>query len=387
MFEENLKSILENGQEEVPEHIWKGVAEGLDKAARRRTVVLWFGRAAAVAAAAAIAVGIFLKHEDDTIVPAAEGNMIAVVENASESKIEDVLLAEQTVIAAHRQKAVLKTAPSSTKEVEDAQEIEAVEETITVEETIVTQKTDNDENQAIIETPPTIINETDWEEDAEPKNKKVKASLVISGIAGTNNPQNTGGIGPLRSPSVFQVPTKTTIEPTSAQTTYGIPLSVGAGVKLHFTPRWSLGMGINYTLLTSKFSGKYTKVEEGVASLPIPATVHNSLHYIGIPINAYYDIVKRDYINFYTYAGGTVEKCVANLYQVQTTPVIHHEESVNGVQLSANVGIGVEFLLSRNVGLYIDPSLRYYFHNSQPRSIRTAQPLMFGFEMGFRFNL
>ena len=57
MFEENLKSILENGQEEVPEHIWKGVAEGLDKAARRRTVVLWFGRAAVVAAAAAIAVG------------------------------------------------------------------------------------------------------------------------------------------------------------------------------------------------------------------------------------------------------------------------------------------------------------------------------------------
>lgn len=386
MFEDNLKSILENGQEEVPEHIWEGVAKGLDKAARRRTVVLWFGRAAAVAAAAAIAVGIFLKHDDDTIVPAAEGNMIAVVENVPESKIEEVLLAEQTVIAAPRQKAVLKTAPSSTKEVESVQEVEVAEETVAVVETAVVQEINSTEDQKVKETPSTIIEDTDWEEDAKSKNK-VRASLVISGIAGTNNPQNVGGIGPLRSPSVFQAPKKTTIEHTSAQTTYGIPLSVGAGVKLHFTPRWSLGMGLNYTLLTSKFSGKYTKVEEGVASLPITATVHNSLHYIGIPINAYYDIVKRDYINFYTYAGGTVEKCLANLYQVQTTPVIHHEESVNGVQLSANVGIGVEFMLSRYVGLYIDPSLRYYFHNSQPKSIRTAQPLMFGFEMGFRFNL
>ena len=82
-----------------------------------------------------------------------------------------------------------------------------------------------------------------------------------------------------------------------------------------------------------------------------------------------------------------MEKCVANRYEVQTTPVINHEESVKGVQLSANAGIGVEFMLGRHIGIYIDPSLRYYFHCSQPKSIRTAQPLMLGFEMGLRFNL
>ena len=41
MFEENhiddlMKSILENGQEEVPAHIWNGISEGLDKAERHR---------------------------------------------------------------------------------------------------------------------------------------------------------------------------------------------------------------------------------------------------------------------------------------------------------------------------------------------------------------
>ena len=57
------------------------------------------------------------------------------------------------------------------------------------------------------------------------------------------------------------------------------------------------------------------------------------------------------------------------------------------MQLSANAGIGVEFMLGRYVGLYLDPSLRYYFKSGQPKSIRTAQPLMLGFELGLRFNL
>ena len=57
------------------------------------------------------------------------------------------------------------------------------------------------------------------------------------------------------------------------------------------------------------------------------------------------------------------------------------------MQLSANAGFGVEFMLGDHLGLYIDPSLRYYFDNGQPKSIRTVQPLMLGFEMGFRARL
>ena len=91
-------------------------------------------------------------------------------------------------------------------------------------------------------------------------------------------------------------------------------------------------------------------------------------------------------MNFYAYAGGAVEKCVSNEYDVLNTSVIHKEVPA-GVQFSANAGIGVEFILGKHIGLYIDPSLRYYFEGNQPKSIRTDQPLMLGFEMGFRFNL
>ena len=159
------------------------------------------------------------------------------------------------------------------------------------------------------------------------------------------------------------------------------------GVKLDLTKRWSVGAGLNYTYLSSSFSGKYTEVENGVPHLPLSERIKSSLHYVGIPINAYYNIISRDYINFYAYAGGTVEKCVKNIYEIQTTPIINHSEPVKGVQLSANAGMGVEFLLGRHLGIYLDPSLRYYFDCNQPKSIRSAQPLMLGFEAGVRLIL
>ena len=77
---------------------------------------------------------------------------------------------------------------------------------------------------------------------------------------------------------------------------------------------------------------------------------------------------------------------MADKYQVLNTDIMHAEK-VKGIQLSSNLGLGVEFMLGKHLGLYIDPSLRYYFNCGQPKSIRTAQPLTAGFEMGFRARL
>ena len=61
-------------------------------------------------------------------------------------------------------------------------------------------------------------------------------------------------------PAISAAPKKTGIKETSTNTTYGIPVSAGLGVRLDFTPRWSLGIGVNYTMLTRKFYGTYTQV-------------------------------------------------------------------------------------------------------------------------------
>lgn len=397
-----MRAILGNAQEEVPAHIWEGVAAGLDKAAMRKKTAAWLWRCASGAAvAAAITAGVILHNQNGgDIVPAADENMIAVVQ--VEATIEDGGAEELSVIpeASKLTAYAAKTAPASTSgsfaladEVltvpNNETEHSATEAAINANQTghTATQQTDNAPAQVYVPSTSTqTFEDINWKEDSKPR-KKVKTSLVISGVAGTNTPQQNGGLAPLKSPAIFKSPTKTTIEQTSAESTYGIPVSFGAGVKLNFTKRWSLGMGLNYTLLSSRFNGKYIKVEDGIASLPLSAKVRNTQHYVGIPLNAYYEIVSKDFINLYAYAGGTAEKCVLSSYEVQTTPIISHREDVGGVQLSANAGIGAEFMLGQYVGLYLDPSLRYYFNCKQPKSIRTAQPLMLGFEMGLRFKL
>ena len=183
------------------------------------------------------------------------------------------------------------------------------------------------------------------------------------------------------------MPKKTGIEETSTRGSYGIPVSFGAGVKVDISDRWSIGTGLNYTLLSRQFYGKYTQINaNGGIDNSLSSDIRNVQQYIGIPVNAFYDMISNERISLYAYAGGSVEKCVSDRYSILGTSIVHKEKA-DGVQLSANAGIGVEFMLGKHIGMYIDPSIRYYFDNGQPKSIRTTQPLMMGFEMGFRARL
>lgn len=390
-FDQMMKSILDEGREEVPASVWEGVSAGLDKADRRKTVVLWWRRAAAGAAvAAAVAVGVIFNHTpQQTLVPeAGDSGMIAVAEPAEEIVAEETeivipdMIAEAEPVVKPVRNAVIKTADEAIEVVTDVAPADEIPVDIVPADKVPADNAPADEKE--VKTEKEYFPE-DWGEET--PERKAGISLVVSGLASTNDAQNQNRIGPMKAPSVNPAPKKTGITETSTKSTYGIPVSFGAGVKIDFSEKWSLGVGANYTLLARKFYGKYTKVNEaGGIENSISSDIRNTQHFVGIPVNAYYSIVNKDNINLYAYAGGTVEKCVSDDYNVLGTS-IYHKEKAQGVQLSADAGIGVEFMLGKHMGLYIDPSLRYYFDCGQPKSIRTVQPLMFGFEMGFRFRL
>ena len=385
-----MKSMLENAQEEVPAHIWDGVSGGLDKAAKRSVAILWWRRAAVgVAAAAAVIVG-FVAGERSVQIAEPSHEMVAVVENVDTAP-EQVLMAD--AIIPENVKSVFR--PSSIAEamtdrsnISDETEsgdnlimhVTEVKETETAEVPEVSEKKSD---FAPIEK---LQDDIDWGEEETAARNKARTSLVLSGVTATNSIQNGAKANIMKRPSLSGGPLQTGITETSTNTTYGIPVSVGAGVKIDFNDRWSLGVGANYSLLSRKFYGTYTKVENGTETSSTSSDIRNLQHYVGIPVNAYYNILENKHINLYTYAGGTVEKCIADKYEVLGTDITHTERP-SGVQFSANVGIGVEFMLGRHVGLYADPSLRYYFDNGQPKSIRTSQPLMLGLDLGLRIKL
>lgn len=385
-FDQMMKSILDEGREEVPASVWEGVSAGLDKAEKHKTVVLWWRRAAVgTAVAAAVAVGVIFNHtpQQELVPQAGDSGMIAVAEPAEEIVAEETeivipdMIAEAEPVVKPVRNAVIKTADEAIEVVTDVAPADEIPADI-----VPADKVPADEKE--VETKKEYFPE-DWGEET--PERKADVSLVLSGLASTNDAQSQNRMGPMKAPSVNPAPKKTGITETSTKSTYGIPVSFGAGVKVDFNERWSLGVGANYTLLARKFYGKYTKVTEaGGIENSISSDIRNTQHFVGIPVNAYYNIISKDRINLYAYAGGTVEKCVSDNYNVLGTS-IYHKEKAEGVQLSADAGIGVEFMLGKHMGLYIDPSLRYYFDCGQPKSIRTVQPLMFGFEMGFRFRL
>lgn len=380
-----FKSILESGQEEVPGRVWDGVASEL---ARREKAVLWWKRTAAgVAAAAAVMVGVLL-HQPSEEMALPSGDAIAVV-----APVEDVVekVATEELDASFDTGRYIAFVPKVEKPAEKApantladeatvtETLAATERTATVEETAAgkAETAESAENKQAFTPFP-----EEWEKEEAVKKHKVKASLTLSANTGANTVGKSAPSGRLNRPMSPNAQIKTGITETG-NNSFGLPISLGLGARFDIAPKWSVGVGVNWSMLTRNFDGAFTKVEGNETLEYTESSIRNTQHYIGIPVNVYYNIISNKHINFYTYAGGAVEKGLTNKFDILSSKSVYKEE-IQGVQWSANLGLGVEFMFGKHLGLYLDPSVRYYFNCQQPKSIRTAQPFMLGLELGLR---
>ncbi|HRR49445.1 MAG TPA: outer membrane beta-barrel protein [Bacteroidales bacterium] len=160
---------------------------------------------------------------------------------------------------------------------------------------------------------------------------------------------------------------------------YAMPVSFGIQFQTDIDKKFSLGSGLVYTLLSSN----YQEISETYSR-----DVNQSLHYIGLPVNGYYNLFENRSVKLYLVAGVMLEKGIAASYKESTDGVKkYHTESISGMQFSAGGGVGIEWKIAKDLGIYFDPSMSYFFKGKQPSSIRTAQPLQYKFEMGMRFEI
>ena len=383
-----LRAVLDEGHEEVPAGIWEGVAEGLDRiAVRKKAAMLWWRRAViCTAAAAAIAVGVFVNtgtdYDNASSVPAfiAKGDAaeINIIPLKSPAPLTAMVRRQASAKA---DETFVRTAAQKSN-VADHQEVVITDEPIEKETVIQDAKV----NQATIQQDRKETFPEEWDDENLSKaSKKTRTSIVLSGIAGSNSSPKKTSKSMMRVPGTGN-PLKETTITDKGQSAYGLSLSFGAGVKIDFAQRWAISAGVNYTTLSRKFNGAYTEVNDGIASPTLYSEVKNAQQYIGIPVNVFYNIVNKRHVDFYAYVGGAAEMCISNKYDILDYQITYNEK-VDDLQWSADIGIGVEFKPWKHLGIYIDPSLRYYFDCNQPRSIRTAQPLTFDLEIGLRFLL
>ena len=380
-----FRSILESGQEEVPGRVWDGVASEL---ARREKAVLWWRRTAVgVAAAAAVMIGVLL-HQPSEEMALPSGDAIAVAAPVDDV-VEKVAIAYVSKVEKPAEKAPANTLPA---------EAAATEETVAPDKSALqTEQTADDgkstdvgktagqsgiADNEVKKTEAFTPFPEEWEKEEAVKKHKVKASLTLSANTGANTVGKSAPSGRLNRPMSPNARLKTGVTETG-NNSFGLPVSLGVGARFDIAPKWSVGVGVNWSMLTRNFDGVFMMVEDGETLEYTESQIRNTQHYIGIPVNVYYNILSNKHINFYTYAGGAIEKGLTNRFDILSSKSVYKEE-IQGLQWSANLGLGVEFMFGKHLGLYLDPSVRYYFNCQQPKSIRTGQPFMLGLELGLR---
>lgn len=411
-FDKYIKSCLENGTEEVPPRIWERIQSQLpSEMPGASDSARWWKRALAGIALACVAAAAVMLFLPETTSTAPE---IAVVTSTVESS-ETAAVVESTpgiAISELVTTAGAQTAgPAGSKAGNvrpDVDEIRTVEAR-TVETTDVgtaTAETTMAE-VAAIETATAETTAVEITEADAPGCQELSAPKSYAGVTplfpeeeksadnshlelsfNANGAENIGGhsygYGRL-SASRMESGQGETLTETEA-TNYLIPISAGISVRYNFNERWALSIGINYTYLNRHFKGDY---DYGGIEIFHCDNVNNDQHFFGIPVSAFYTIHSGNKVKFYASLGGAVEKCVCNKYSfnyASRNKTI--SQGVAGLQASVNAGIGIQVNVTKNLGIYLDPSFRYYFKNYlQPKSIRTVQPMQIGAELGLRWDL
>ena len=395
-FDLEIRSMLENAREDVPEGLWQGIESRLPAPAKARPAAIWWKIASATGAvAAAVALTVFFStrpvvQNPVDIIPSQDSGLSQLMETPLDPETGNM---KPLSIGQVLRESVSETDGEDVTEtagMEETDETAGKEETAPAagtEETAVADETAvREENTA--ENWIRKYESADFDERGEElqRSRKEKRGVVLSAYADALSNSNTAKASDINMLKRPAVPQATTIEETG-ESRYAIPVAAGIGLRFDVSKRFSIGTGVSWSYLTRSFSGQFNELdaEGAIISQTGYTNIRNSQHYIGIPLNLYVDIIRKDFIDFYAYASGSANYCLSNRYQMDKSKSYSPEGS--NWQFSAGIGMGVEFIAAKKVGFYIDPSLNYWFTAGEVSNIRTRQPLMLGLELGIRLHI
>ncbi len=377
-FDLLVRSMLEDAGARPPRGAWKAISSRLDGARQAHAAVWARWAGASLALAAALGIGFFFRGTSHTSLIAPDRSLA-------------ILSTEKQTIKTEFDNAVPLKAVQARKKSVSGNAAEPGQTTVETEtEGVATKSTDTEGTNKPASRKKSRWKKAEQYQDdldllaaADIKKDRRKLSVYAKGAIGGNDSDFR-----LARPHTAMAPGEKESGITELSTsTYGVPLTLGLGVRYYLLPRLSVGSGIDYSLLTRTFTGKYSGISSATGEeIKEAGNVSHNLHYIGIPVGLYYDLLDMNRLKVYVYALGEAEYCIASKYTLFSSPNIIRNEKVEKLQYSVGGGLGIEFSLSRAMGLYIDPGIRYYFPSDQPKSIRTDKPLMVNFDAGLRFN-
>ena len=152
--------------------------------------------------------------------------------------------------------------------------------------------------------------------------------------------------------------------------THYMPLRAGLSLRIPFTERWSLTTGLDYSWYASEIEYSLSGIHK------------QNAHYLGIPLRADLTIAKNRWMDVYVGAGGSVDFCVA-------AHDAGRKIARDGVGFSLIGSGGIQFNISRNLGLFLDPTLSWDITSGSRilDTYRSEHPFMFAVSSGLRFTV
>lgn len=419
VFSEKIRQKLENHTMPVDADIWKGIQKRM--VTPKRIVPAWLYMSVAVAAGLALlfSVGNFIYLRDD-LIPVSEeiaqhrkeAQQFVVtpeqpVQRESVGATPDAAPQKQSV--AHVQQSTTKSVPVSepaeisiadrlqsipTEEVpenitvtsEISQE-EVIEEKTIVAEVIPEQKvrTEPAQRKQIRNLPLPEEKHADWTASTvKKKRKSVSLALEMGSGVASSSVSVPGRSRAYRSEGLVSLPTgvSNVLTPNHFRNKdYLPPFTAGLSAQIPLNEQVSVKSGMMYTNLMTRLSG--SRAGDYRAEV--------NLHYLGIPADLVWSFFKQHKWEMYVSGGGMIEKGIRTEFkQYQNWDDVEMKTSANtdvdGVQWSLNGTLGIGYLLQKNIALFFDPKLSYYFENDQPYSIRKELPVLVSLNTGLRMS-
>ena len=283
---------------------------------------------------------------------------------------------------------ILIAQDNAEEQVPEEEEIfEVVKDTVSITERLLADAGNTNDKKEV-----TKDNQTDYWglddfPDDEPKRKRIKVSVGLSGSASASpiikmydvnlEPPQGDMTGPGQKDSTeveTPEPARALMRSKSSYTEkyrHEIPKSFGVSARLHLTDRLSINTGLNYTRYASdrtRIFSDYTYQND-----------RQYVHYLGIPVRLDWMIVNRKHFNFYLGAGIQADKCI---YATVGGERLHEKEVLFGL----NGAMGLQFNIVPMVGLYFEPDISYSLNEGSIQTYRSREPFVVTVRGGLRFN-
>lgn len=378
-----------------PAGLWEGISNqmGLEPAPAHKPAIIrrWYWAAAAVVLAL---VGFFVFYNFDEEQPKLEAKNEAPTESRPVNQepdnqpisTDEPAITVETKTSAQPKLLAMVTQQVTIVETNNLDVIEKQPKT-SIEEPIAPSAEEKSEPQQELKSEPQQKKQTYLPDVIEPTTASYSesSSKWTIGVAGSNglllaanNYANSTNVQPLyndASPAHYYTNGMGDIAQaftyTDVESKHHIPLRLGLSLQYQLTDRLALLSGINYTYLESEF----------IYPLHKHLDFNQKLSYLGIPVGISWKVWATDHFNIYLTGGTMIEKCIK-------ADISEGELNTHPWQWSINASAGAEYHFTRLFGVYLEPSLGYYFNDgTKLEHYYKEHPLAPSLQFGLRLHL